>query len=177
MTFTNSRRTQIHFEPSAVQSILSLLSSTPLPLRPPLDSAPWSLGIDYDCLINFRSRWMEDWSCGALQGRVNEFEHFLVDYADEDEEDGEEKYEMTLHFVHRRSERADAITPLIIHGWPGTFYDFHKTLLPLTNPLHPSTSSRPPSPDSSSPPPFHWVQFHACFEDVRWAHGRVLVGA
>jgi Epoxide hydrolase N terminus len=42
--------------------------------------------------------------------------------------------DVTVHFVHQRSARPDAIALIIIHGWPGTFYEFHQLIEPLTNP-------------------------------------------
>lgn len=28
-----------------------------------------------------------------------------------------------LHFVHERSSRADAVPLLLLHGWPGSFFE------------------------------------------------------
>jgi microsomal epoxide hydrolase len=35
-----------------------------------------------------------------------------------------------LHFIHERSPRADAVPLLLLHGWPGSVFEFHK-LIPL----------------------------------------------
>ena len=52
---------------------------------------------------------------------------------------------MNLHFVHKKSTRADAIPLLLCHGWPGTFCEFFSLVEPLTN---------PPNPDD---PAFHVI--------------------
>ncbi|KAJ9602865.1 hypothetical protein H2200_012645 [Cladophialophora chaetospira] len=39
-----------------------------------------------------------------------------------------------LHFVHRRSNRSDAIPLLFVHGWPGSFLEVESLLAQLTNP-------------------------------------------
>jgi pimeloyl-ACP methyl ester carboxylesterase len=39
-----------------------------------------------------------------------------------------------LHYVYQRSSRSDAIPLLIVHGWPGSFYEFDQVIEPLTNP-------------------------------------------
>ena len=39
-----------------------------------------------------------------------------------------------MHFLHRRSARADALPLLITHGWPGSFVEFGKVIGPLTDP-------------------------------------------
>ncbi|KAF8315330.1 alpha/beta-hydrolase, partial [Clavulina sp. PMI_390] len=50
-----------------------------------------------------------------------------------------------IHFVHERSSRSDAVPLLILHGWPGLFFDFHKIIKALTN------------PEDSTQPAFHVV--------------------
>ena len=39
-----------------------------------------------------------------------------------------------LHYVYQRSSRTDAIPLLLVHGWPGSFYEFDKLIEPLTQP-------------------------------------------
>lgn len=36
----------------------------------------------------------------------------------------------TIHFIHAPSSNPDAVPLLLMHGWPGSFYEFLK-LLPL----------------------------------------------
>lgn len=173
--------------------MLSLVSSAPLPPRPPFptynDPAPsssssaprppkgWELGVEYDYLIKLRDKWLHEWRWESLSERLSKMDHFLVDYADPIDEnetgDGKERYELTLHFVHQRSTREDAIPLLILHGWPGTsstprsyssihhsfvvgtFFDFHKIIDPLVrvNPPYPCTSPSSPRLVSLPTPP------------------------
>ena len=163
--------------------MLSLVSSAPLPPRPPFptsddptpSSSPfaprspkeWELSVEYDYLLKLRDKWLHEWSWDSLSERLTKMDHFLVDYADPIDEnetgDGNERYELTLHFVHQRSTREDAIPLLILHGWPGTsstrrsyssihhslvvgtFFDFHKIIDPLVNPSDPSLPAYVPS--------------------------------
>jgi hypothetical protein len=39
---------------------------------------------------------------------------------------------MTVHFVHQKSSRTDAILLIFSHGWPGIFSEVHKILPLLT---------------------------------------------
>ncbi|KAL0095208.1 Alpha/Beta hydrolase protein [Phycomyces blakesleeanus] len=39
--------------------------------------------------------------------------------------------DINLHFVHEPSSHKDAIPILLLHGWPSTFYEFHKIIEPL----------------------------------------------
>lgn len=77
---------------------------------------------------------------------LHRFDHFTAPVED-----------ATIHFVHQRSPRPDAIPLLILHGWPGLFrlplpcghyndlhsasglfYDFHKIIKVLANPDDPA---------------------------------------
>lgn len=39
-----------------------------------------------------------------------------------------------VHFLHEKSPRPDARPLLLVHGWPGSFFEFHKVIPKLTNP-------------------------------------------
>jgi pimeloyl-ACP methyl ester carboxylesterase len=41
---------------------------------------------------------------------------------------------VNLHFVHQTSPQMNAIPLIIVHGWPGTFYEFDGIIEPLINP-------------------------------------------
>ncbi|KAI0761436.1 alpha/beta-hydrolase [Irpex lacteus] len=132
MSFSNLRNISIHYEDDTVQSMISLIKTAPFPSQAPIDPAsPWSLGIDYNYLLDLKHKFVNEWEWTRLEKEVNRFSHFLVDYATPEGD------ELQFHFLHQRSERADAIPLLLLHGWPGTFYDFHKVIEPLVNPGNP----------------------------------------
>src|SRR5437868_4091167 len=41
---------------------------------------------------------------------------------------------LTIHFVHKRSSRENAIPLIFVHGWPGSFLEIRKVLDELTEP-------------------------------------------
>jgi pimeloyl-ACP methyl ester carboxylesterase len=45
-----------------------------------------------------------------------------------------------MHFVHERSPHPDAIPLLLLHGWPGSFFEFHKIAKRLAYPGEPHSS-------------------------------------
>lgn len=118
MSFNNLRKVPIHFDDAAVQSMISLIKTAPLPSQAPIDPAsPWSLGIDYDYLKDLQNKFENEWKWSNLEKAVNKFDHFLVDYASPQGD------QLQLHFVHQRSERADAIPLLLLHGWPSEYME------------------------------------------------------
>ena len=113
MPFSRLRNVTIHYDEALVQNMLSMLKSSPLPSEAPIDAkSPWSLGIDYDYLLALKKKFETEWRWESLERTISKFDNFLVDYAN-----GEDK--LQLHFLHKKSERADAIPLIILHGWPG----------------------------------------------------------
>ena len=49
--------------------------------------------------------------------------------------------DINIHFVHQRSASPSACPILLIHGWPGSFYEFSQVITPLSNPPSDSTIS------------------------------------
>ncbi|THV05666.1 epoxide hydrolase domain-containing protein [Dendrothele bispora CBS 962.96] len=74
--------------------------------------------------------WKTKYDWRAIEKKINEtFNMFVINIQEADED-------ITLHFVHHRSDRKDAIPLLLSHGWPGNFLEVEH-LLKLTNPEDP----------------------------------------
>ncbi|PWY98466.1 alpha/beta-hydrolase [Testicularia cyperi] len=81
---------------------------------------------------------VQDWlqfDFDAFQKRLNSFDHFTtsVDWCTQ------------LHFVHKKSSRPDAIPLMLIHGWPGSWFEFAHVIDKLAE------------PEDASAPAFHVV--------------------
>jgi pimeloyl-ACP methyl ester carboxylesterase len=66
-----------------------------------------------------------------VQTHLNRHSHFLADVEHDD-------HKIRIHFTHTRSTRPDAIPITLIHGWPGSFYEFDRIVDDLANPQDPS---------------------------------------
>lgn len=42
---------------------------------------------------------------------------------------------LLIHYVHERSSNPNAVPIVLLHGWPSTFYEFHKLINPLRDGL------------------------------------------
>merc|ERR1719424_827738 len=42
---------------------------------------------------------------------------------------------LCVHFVHKRSIHPGAKPLVLTHGWPGSFFEFHKVIGPLVDPV------------------------------------------
>ncbi|KAH8107521.1 alpha/beta-hydrolase [Phellopilus nigrolimitatus] len=128
MTFGIPKSVEVKYDLAVVQNMLTLLKAAPFPDRAPIDAAtPWELGIDYAYLKSLKTRFETEWDYSALEKKIGRFDNYLVHY----EHEGDS---LDLHYVHVKSPRSDAIPIILLHGWPGTFFDFHKVVEPLVNP-------------------------------------------
>ncbi|KAI5120954.1 hypothetical protein M0805_001659 [Coniferiporia weirii] len=128
MVFGVPNRIDVKYSPSAVENMLALLRASPFPDQAPIDTAePWKLGIDYAYLKNLKTRFETEWDWTVLEQKIARFDNYLVHY----EHEGDA---LDLHYIHVKSARSDAIPLILLHGWPGTFFDFNKVIDPLVNP-------------------------------------------
>ena len=119
MPFSNLGKISINYDETTIQNMLSLVKSAPFPSQAPIDpKEPWSLGIDYTYLRDLKQKFEASWQWSRLEKEVNRFDHFLVDYA------SAEGDQLQLHFIHQKSERANAIPLFLLHGWPGECITF-----------------------------------------------------
>ncbi|KAI8629147.1 microsomal epoxide hydrolase [Xylariaceae sp. FL1651] len=78
------------------------------------------------------THWAETYDWRKAEAELNQLPHFRTRI----QATGFEA--LDVHFVHKRSSRADAIPLLFAHGWPGSFLEATKILGPLTEPAEAS---------------------------------------
>lgn len=96
----------------------------------PRDLPPGQQRFAPGVMADLLAQW-ERLDLSAFQTRLTGFPHFKADID-----------WCSLHFIHRRSVRADAIPLLLLHGWPGSVWEFAEVIDALANPGM-STSARP----------------------------------
>ncbi|WP_066770995.1 epoxide hydrolase family protein [Croceicoccus mobilis] len=80
----------------------------------------WRYGVNQDWLSDMARYWARDFDWEAQQAKMNRLPQFIADI------DG-----ISIHFVHLKSGRPDAIPLILTHGWPWTFWDWHALIEPL----------------------------------------------
>ncbi|MFG3139670.1 epoxide hydrolase family protein [Streptomyces sp. NPDC048211] len=97
-------------------------------------SRRWEQGVPLDDLVDVVNYWRTGYDWRSFEERLDRIGQFRTTI------DG-----LGIHFLHRRSARADA-TPLILtHGWPGSIAEFTDVVEELAN------------PDDADAPAFHVV--------------------
>jgi pimeloyl-ACP methyl ester carboxylesterase len=93
------------------------------PVAPDRAGGGWTFGPDDAWLRELCCHWLDGYDWRAVEARLNEQPHFTAAV------DG-----LDLHFIHRRSPRDDATPLILVHGWPGSFFEFCDLIDPLADP-------------------------------------------
>src|SRR5437667_12240338 len=107
-----------HIPDSVLADLRRRLAETKWPDQ--LPGTTWEYGADISKVRELASYWQKNYDWRAQEAQINRFDQFTTEI------DGQ-----TIHFIHERSPRADSIPLMLIHGWPGSIFEF----LALTQPL------------------------------------------
>jgi hypothetical protein len=86
-------------------------------------AAAWALGTDLHYLQNLVDHWRDHYDWRKHEGHLNSFRQFKASIGGID-----------VHFIHEPGEGTAPQPLLLTHGWPGSFYEFHKLIPLLTRP-------------------------------------------
>ncbi|KXS18931.1 epocide hydrolase domain-containing protein [Gonapodya prolifera JEL478] len=97
----------------------------------------WEYGMPNRVARKLVDHWLNKYDWPAWEAKINEFKHYKLDVsvpvgAGKDDPRGHGT--VSVHFIHERSPRADAIPIILTHGWPGSFVEFLDVIRPLTHP-------------------------------------------
>lgn len=85
----------------------------------------WTLGAPTWAVKPLAEEWVNNYSWEDARTELNRWHHYRMKI------DG-----LLVHYIHERSTHPDAIPIVLLHGWPSTFYEFHKLIDPLRDGLH-----------------------------------------
>ncbi|GJE85677.1 epoxide hydrolase [Phanerochaete sordida] len=149
---TAPRPFRVNVPGDEVKRMKRLIADTRLPDSPAVDGMSWDYGVDLQWLKSLRDKWLYEFDWNAVEEKMNGFAHFTVPIEG-----------VTVHFMHHKSSRPDAIPLMMLHGWPGSFWEFHKVIHLLTDPpadqpaFHVVVPSLPGFGFSSKPPKKGWT--------------------
>ena len=88
-----------------------------------IEGAGWDYGTNLAYLRELVTYWRTTFDWRAQERKLNQLPQFKTNI------DG-----LDLHFIHKKSSRADAVPLVFIHGWPGSIFEVTKIIGPLTEP-------------------------------------------
>lgn len=97
------------------------LARVRLPDAPP--DAGWNFGTDVAYLRELVDHWRDRYDWRTYEAQLNAFPQYTVPLAGID-----------LHFIHQQGVGPNPLPLLLSHGWPGSVWEFHKIIGPLTDP-------------------------------------------
>ena len=89
------------------------------------EDAGWSIGTNLDYMKRLTDYWINDYDWRKAEASLNALPNFKVDL------DG-----VDLHFIHQPSSNPNAIPLLLLHGWPDSFYRYHRVIETLSKDFH-----------------------------------------
>ncbi|KAF2774018.1 alpha/beta-hydrolase, partial [Teratosphaeria nubilosa] len=135
-----------------VQRLNTKLRDTPAPTNDVVPDAGNDSGIPSKWAREMYDYWRDHFAWKTAEAHINSFDHFTAEIE-----------ALNIHFVHQQAQHKDAIPLLMVHEWPGSFYEFSEITLLLTNPpagpqaFHVIAPSIPGFCFSSPPPRRGWI--------------------
>ncbi|KAB2347761.1 epoxide hydrolase family protein [Actinomadura rudentiformis] len=90
-----------------------------------LSDAGRDYGIPLARVKELAEYWRTGYDWRAHEAELNELTQFTTEID-----------EQTIHFVHVRSTRPDALALILVHGWPGSYLEFLDVIEPLSQDFH-----------------------------------------
>ena len=106
---------------SDLEDLRERLARTRFPDAAP--GEPWAYGTDVDYLRSLVEYWRGPFDWRAQEARLNAFPQFKATRPDTD-----------LHFLHVPGKGPDPMPLLLMHGWPGSVFEFIDFIPRLTDP-------------------------------------------
>jgi pimeloyl-ACP methyl ester carboxylesterase len=111
----------VGFPEAEITDLRRRISATRWPERETV--ADDSQGVRLAIMQELAEYWASDYDWSKCEARLNDLPNFITEI------DG-----LDIHFIHVRSEHADALPLIVTHGWPGSIIEQLKIIDPLTNP-------------------------------------------
>ncbi len=90
---------------------------------PDFANADWRFGTEASYLKDLIGYWRDRFDWRAVEREINSYAHYRTEI------DG-----VPIHFIHEPGKGPKSIPIILSHGWPWTFWDFHKIIRPLADP-------------------------------------------
>lgn len=88
-----------------------------------VEGAGWDYGTNLGYLKELTDYWREGFDWRKQEAKLNRFAQFRAEIGG-----------FGVHFIHERGEGPNPMPILLLHGWPDSFYRFHKIVPMLTDP-------------------------------------------
>ncbi len=126
MASTNVSKTQVKpFNVNIPQTVLDDLQERLKRTRWPDEKADsgWAMGTNLGYMKHLADYWLNKYDWRKQESELNQLHHFTA-----------EVNGINLHFIHEKGKGENPTPILLLHGWPDSFYRYHKLIPMLTDP-------------------------------------------
>ncbi len=88
-----------------------------------VEGADWNYGTNLDYMKELTDYWQHQYDWRKHEAELNKFKQFKIEI------DG-----VNIHFIYERGKGTNPTPIILTHGWPDSFYRFHKIIPMLTDP-------------------------------------------
>jgi hypothetical protein len=81
------------------------------------DVQDWKCGAPSWAVKSMVDAWRHSYKWDTARQEIESWHHYQADVQD-----------LKIHFIHERSTAVNAIPIVLLHGWPSSFYEFHKMI-------------------------------------------------
>lgn len=104
-----------------IADLRARLALTRFPEQPP--GEPWAYGASLEYMRGLIDYWQNAFDWRAAEAKLNAFPQFKAELVDVD-----------VHFLHVEGKGPDPMPLLLMHGWPGSVFEFLDIIPRLTDP-------------------------------------------
>lgn len=112
---------QINIPQAVLQDLKERLAQTRWPDE--VEGAGWDYGTNLDYLKGLVDYWQNKYDWCVQEAELNRFDQFRAEVSG-----------TGVHFIYERGKGPNPIPIILTHGWPDSFYRFHKVIPMLTDP-------------------------------------------
>jgi pimeloyl-ACP methyl ester carboxylesterase len=112
---------RLHVPDDVLDDLRARLSRTRLPDEVP--ESGWAYGTNLEFMRRLIARWRDGFDWRAQEAALNAFDQFNIPTGGVD-----------LHYIHQPGIGPDPMPLLLVHGWPGSVWEFHELIPRLTDP-------------------------------------------
>lgn len=109
-----------------VERYYQKIRDTRVPTQDIVPNAGSDYGFTTEWATDLFRTWTDNYDWAEEQKVMNQWPHFTTELEG-----------INIHFIHKRSENPSAYPLLLVHGWPGSFYEFSRVINPLSDPKSP----------------------------------------
>ena len=88
------------------------------------DDGGWKYGTNLDYMKEITNYWVSDFDWRKHEAHINNFSNFKTEVND-----------IEIHFIIEKGSGSNPMPLLLMHGWPGSIFEFLDIIPILTNPI------------------------------------------